>query len=464
MSEPEISVVQGPTRKRIDIAVMFALCGALFSLLIFLFMLKQEREASIQQFNLSMTQFVADYEQKLAQEFYVLDRLQVAIGIESGNNSASVQEAVSSVEATNSSVRGVFLSYSNRLQYSSFDGQLADHSALSHVLAQVQNSPEKDVQGLIHDDAFFVLASKPLLQGGVISILVPAEELLLSLGSQLEGVSGQLKKNDQPLFAFGESGSASGAVAMHDLHLPLIADWTLSLVASEARLESAMSWTPALFLLTGLLFSFLIASYLKRVTKLLDRLDEQKTDVLEQPIDTTLHDPLTGLFNRLHFDETLDVECRRAVREFAPLTLMLIRVDHFTPYGQHYGVQASEALLQKISNILNSAVGRPGDMIARLDDHLFGLILPSTNEQVVQLAERCGKVIREQSIPHEASPTGNTITFSIGVATLQPSRMLTPDALLDMADKQLNIAVEAGGDQFSAYAESISEPSATYSV
>ncbi len=463
MSEPEISVVQRPTRKRIDVAVMFALCGALFSLLVFLYTLKQEHEAAVQQFNLSADRFVTDFQQELAHDLYLLDSLQVALGFKPDASADAIAKMISSVEKGSRWSKGIVFSTADGVQYSSLGAGLFGDTEFNTALQQAQRMPAPITQGLSYEGELFVLASKPLGQGRAISMLMSVAALLSSLEDQLGGVSGQLKAQDNVLFSFGELNSSAGAVVTRDLRLPQ-ADWQVMFIASDAHLESAMSWAPALFLLTGLLLSFLAAFYLKRLGGSRMQMDEMKIEKLERPTDITLHDPLTGLFNRLHFDEMLDIECRRAVREFSPLSLMLLRIDHFTPYAECYGVEKSEALLQEIAKMVSSTIGRPGDLIARLDDHLFGFILPSTNEQVVQLAGRYCEMIREQGLPHEASPTGKVVTLSIGVATLQPSRMLTPDTLLDFADKQLNVAVEAGGDQYQAYTEETSEPSATYSV
>jgi diguanylate cyclase (GGDEF)-like protein len=239
---------------------------------------------------------------------------------------------------------------------------------------------------------------------------------------------------------------------------------TLNFAASESYLSDKMNYTSVMFLITGLLLSYLMGSYLKRIGQHLKTLREEQEVLADQMIDTSWHDPLTGLVNRIHFDEALDVECRRAVREFSPLTMILLRIDGFKPYTDHYGIDAADILLQRVFETSKSSVGRPGDMIARLDDHQFGFILPSTNELVVQLAERCTLSIRELEIPNESEAENGVVTLSIGVATLQPTRLLTADRLFEVANEQLLIAIDKGGDQYSAYAESGLEPSVTYSV
>ncbi len=149
----------------------------------------------------------------------------------------------------------------------------------------------------------------------------------------------------------------------------------------------------------------------------------------EQMIDTSWNDPLTGLVNRTHFDEALDIECRRAVREFSPLSMILLRIDDFAQYSEHYGVDAADILVQRISETLKSCVSRPGDILARVDESQFGFILPSTNELVVQLAERCSLAVRTLALPNESEAKDLCVTVSLGVVTLQPTRLLTAERL-----------------------------------
>ncbi|EAR62411.1 diguanylate cyclase [Neptuniibacter caesariensis] len=467
MSEAEVSVAKGPKGKRIDIAVMFALCGTLFSLLIFIFMLKQERDASVQQFKMEMTQLAAAFQQQITTELYALDRLQIALGVENESLDNVVEENLAAFIQRRDSLQGAFISGEGAIQVSALkQDSLLQSRFISDYFQRLGPNEQPSLNGFEHEGSALAVASQQLVQGGQISLVMDLNTLLKTSinDEELNGVSGALLAGTEVLMPIGSADELSEAEYVKALRLPLATDWNIRLVASGNRLDSAMSWTPAMFLLTGLLLSFLIASYLKRVRNHLHNLSEQQTVMSEQLVDTAWHDPLTGLVNRIHFDETLDVECRRAVREFSPLTLMLIRVDHYEQYSERYGVQAADILLQQVSESLRSAVGRPGDIIARLDGCLFGLILPSTNEQVVQLAQRCNEIMHQRKIPHEGVDDIDYVTLSIGVATLQPSRMLTPDTLLDQADRQLNNAVEAGGDQYQAYAESTLEPSATYSV
>mgnify|MGYP000265329556 FL=1 len=118
-----------------------------------------------------------------------------------------------------------------------------------------------------------------------------------------------------------------------------------------------------------------------------------------------------------------------------------------------------------MSDDLRKRISRPGDLAVRFDNGRFAMLLPSTNEQVAQLAAQCCEDIRQLAIPHTTSAVSDVVTVTIGVATLQPSRLLTPERLIEASEKALYDAQKAGRDQFIASAENASDlPSVTYSL
>ncbi|MGI1669079.1 MAG: GGDEF domain-containing protein [Neptuniibacter sp.] len=184
----------------------------------------------------------------------------------------------------------------------------------------------------------------------------------------------------------------------------------------------------------------------------------------QQVLDANWNDPLTGLANRVHFDETLDIECRRAVRDFSPLSMMVVEIDQYSELVTSYGEQGAEVTLQKVAKELQSCVTRPGDLIARTDDYQFSFILPSTNEMVTYLAERCMKAVETLQLPHDSSSVASVISISAGLVTMQPSKDLTPERLMAGAVEQMQKAQQSGGNQYMSLAEHGLEPGVTYSV
>ncbi len=179
---------------------------------------------------------------------------------------------------------------------------------------------------------------------------------------------------------------------------------------------------------------------------------EMNRDQLEQ---ASGKDAETGLVNTRQFDVQLDIECRRAVREFTPLSLILLEPDH----AYLAGLPADEHLkmLQLLTDILQQTVFRPGDVIARISENRFALLLPATNEHSPQLAER----LREQA--SEITLGEQSLTLSIGVSTMQPSAQLNAEYIQHLTEDVLQEAQSAGGNQVSFNTEQSLEVPVTYS-
>ncbi|GGK59412.1 GGDEF domain-containing protein [Amphritea balenae] len=166
-------------------------------------------------------------------------------------------------------------------------------------------------------------------------------------------------------------------------------------------------------------------------------------------------DELTGLTNQRHFQQLLDTECRRAVREFSPLTLLLIEVDPKELDQQPEGF--AEQQVCQIAELLKKAISRPGDLVARIGEQRFALLLPATNEQSPVLAERLCQQAREIEI------SGKQLSISIGICTMQPSALLTAEYISEQTLGALNQAIASGRDQVCAQAEGPLEIPVTYS-
>lgn len=159
-------------------------------------------------------------------------------------------------------------------------------------------------------------------------------------------------------------------------------------------------------------------------------------------------DGLTGVANRRRFDEFLQVEWRRCRRSKSPLTILMIDIDHFKNYNDCYGHQAGDACLQSIARELKRGFGRSHDLVARYGGEEFVCLMPDcdTYAGLVKAEEIC-RSIQALGIKHEASPTKDVVTISIGISTVIPSREETPEAFLKMADDGLYKAKSSGRNQ-----------------
>ncbi|VXC80295.1 Diguanylate cyclase (GGDEF) domain-containing protein [Pseudomonas sp. 8Z] len=160
--------------------------------------------------------------------------------------------------------------------------------------------------------------------------------------------------------------------------------------------------------------------------------------------DLNRRDPLTGLANRRHFDETKELELRRARRQSQPLAVMMCDVDHFKLYNDTYGHGAGDRCLCQIADLLSSLFNRSGELVTRLGGEEFAILLPGiTAEQALESAQRLQEALRALNISHRASETASQVTMSIGIAQLEDE----PDdfeALMQRADDALYRAKRLG--------------------
>ena len=156
-------------------------------------------------------------------------------------------------------------------------------------------------------------------------------------------------------------------------------------------------------------------------------------------------DGLTGTFNRRYFDTQLTSEFARAARSRSSLGLILVDVDHFKLFNDHYGHQAGDDCLRAVARALRHTLWRPGDAVARYGGEEFACILPDTDlEGALMVAQRMTDAVHALGLAHETSTTDQVVTISAGVAVLSPGPGGTPSELVALADEQLYKA-KAGG-------------------
>ena len=156
-------------------------------------------------------------------------------------------------------------------------------------------------------------------------------------------------------------------------------------------------------------------------------------------------DGLTGLANRRHFDDVLDMEWRRAAREKTKLSLIMIDIDFFKFYNDNYGHQGGDDCLKQVSAALQKTVCRSGDLVARYGGEEFVVILPNTPaEGAMVMAEKLCLAVSALKIKHEFSKASKVVTISMGVATMIPVSATSEEVLIASADQALYEAKEEG--------------------
>jgi len=153
-------------------------------------------------------------------------------------------------------------------------------------------------------------------------------------------------------------------------------------------------------------------------------------------------DGLTGIANRRQLDSVLTKEWRQAKRRGTPISAVMIDLDDFKAYNDHYGHQAGDQCLKRVARALSSILNRPADTIGRYGGEEFLVLLPDTEEQgALFIAEALRAKVEALKIMRTESMA---MTISAGVATATPSRMAKSEALIHAADQALYKAKGGG--------------------
>ncbi len=169
---------------------------------------------------------------------------------------------------------------------------------------------------------------------------------------------------------------------------------------------------------------------------------KRQRDVLEN---LSSVDGLTGVANRRHFDEVLDTEWRRALRNGNVVSLVMVDIDFFKSYNDRYGHMAGDDCLKRVAGELQQALSRAEDFLARYGGEEFSVILPGTDGPgAAVVAERLRERVAAVNIRHEGSQVADRVTVSVGSATSHPTCSDSPSELLEAADKMLYEAKLSG--------------------
>ncbi len=129
-------------------------------------------------------------------------------------------------------------------------------------------------------------------------------------------------------------------------------------------------------------------------------------------------DGLTGVANRRTFDAALEREWRHALRAGCPLSLLMVDVDHFKAYNDHYGHQDGDDCLRLVAQEMSASLKRPSDLAARYGGEEFAVLLPGTDRTGARhVAHRLMALLRQRALPHAASNTARHVTVSIGIGS-----------------------------------------------
>ncbi|WP_010628846.1 diguanylate cyclase domain-containing protein [Halomonas sp. KM-1] len=177
---------------------------------------------------------------------------------------------------------------------------------------------------------------------------------------------------------------------------------------------------------------------------------EHQRQQSDQLRDLTLHDPLTGVANRRLFDQRL-TEVLNDSRASEHHAAMMIDIDHFKLYNDHYGHQAGDVCLVTLAQHMEAQLKPQGFLVARTGGEEFSVLLPHTSqEDALQLARELLAAIEALGLDHETSPTSRHVTVSIGIA-VQHTNTMEPGDIMRAADQALYQAKANGRNRVAAF-------------
>jgi len=162
-------------------------------------------------------------------------------------------------------------------------------------------------------------------------------------------------------------------------------------------------------------------------------------------------DPLTQVLNRRGLDDMLEKSWQTNIRQHGELSILMIDIDYFKPYNDHYGHPQGDKCLAKVANVLSQSLSRSTYFIARYGGEEFMVVLPFTPIADASLkAKEMITALQKQQIKHEYSTVSPYVTVSIGLSSGH-DLPVTPSALIEQSDKALYHAKESGRNQCSLY-------------
>ena len=183
---------------------------------------------------------------------------------------------------------------------------------------------------------------------------------------------------------------------------------------------------------------------------------EEKLITLQKELEElSFKDGLTGIANRRLFDSIMEIEWGNARRNHQPLSVIMLDIDFFKPYNDHYGHLKGDDTLKQVAQALASAATRSRDFVGRYGGEEFVLVLSETDDKAaLKIAERCRNLLAQLHIPHQGSPLGQ-LTASLGVGTCIPGADSSMADFLDAVDKQLYRAKHLGRNRVEAVPASL---------
>lgn len=170
-----------------------------------------------------------------------------------------------------------------------------------------------------------------------------------------------------------------------------------------------------------------------------------QNDLLEA---MAFRDGLTGIANRRHFDQISPLEWRRCQQLNVPLAILMIDIDHFKLFNDHYGHAEGDRCLAATAQALAKCAKQPGELVARYGGEEFVAVLPNANlEHAEIVAKEMISQVYDLGITHAKSETAKNVTISLGGMVLQDYSECPLVSVMRYADQHLYEAKRNGRNQ-----------------
>lgn len=158
-------------------------------------------------------------------------------------------------------------------------------------------------------------------------------------------------------------------------------------------------------------------------------------------------DPLTGVYNRRHFDSRVETLWKIGMRTAEPMAVFFIDIDDFKRYNDRFGHRAGDEALIEVARTLADSFQRGSDFLARYGGEEFVVVACGMEREPAGLFadELCGRV-RNLEIQHPDSANG-LLTISVGYTVVIPQRGVSVQAAIEQADRALFAAKRYGRDR-----------------
>ena len=168
----------------------------------------------------------------------------------------------------------------------------------------------------------------------------------------------------------------------------------------------------------------------------------------------SLTDELTNLYNRRYFNQVIESEIKRTIRDKKVFAFLILDIDYFKKYNDTYGHQDGDSTLREIGSFLNNYFKRATDIAFRLGGEEFCVIYTTDSEdQAIMLANSLTNEIEKLQIEHKSSTVSEHLTVSIGISLCnfnsENIKHIDSDRLYLEADKALYLAKNLGRNQVS---------------